>query len=186
MLKVLSRIVKADYEYRNPGVSRKDHQRLMKEINKPSHSQKLDELNKEIESHRSSLNYYKERSASANTSDERKTYEKKAKFHKQQLEKKLKERDALKVTSKLVRLMAGDKKEELNKELGIDTFIKQADSIEKQSDFLTYHQIQRIGNPLSQKMKMEMQKLQKLGDKESVDYLKQLLNSFVQKKWINS
>lgn len=35
-------------------------------------------------------------------------------------------------------------------------------------------------------MKMEMQKLQKLGDKESVDYLKQLLNSFVQKKWINS
>lgn len=86
MLKVLSRIVKADYEYRNPGVSRKDHQRLMKEINKPSHSQKLDELNKEIESHRSSLNYYEERSASANTSDERKTYEKKAKFHKQQLE----------------------------------------------------------------------------------------------------
>lgn len=186
MLKVLSRITKADYEYKNPGVSRKDHQRLMKELNKSSKSQKLDELNKEIESHRSSLNYYEERSASANTPDERKTYEKKAKFHKQQLEKKLKERDALKVTSKLVRLMAGDKKEELNKELGIDTFIKQADSIEKQSDFLTYHQIQRIGNPLSQKMKMEMQKLQKLGDKESVDYLKQLLNSFVQKKWINS
>lgn len=175
MLKVLSRITKADYEYKNPGVSRKDHQRLMKELNKPSKSQKLEELNKEIESHRSSLNYYEERSASANTPDERKTYE-----------KKLKERDALKVTSKLVRLMAGDKKEELNKELGIDTFIKQADSIEKQSDFLTYHQIQRIGNPLSQKMKMEMQKLQKLGDKESVDYLKQLLNSFVQKKWINS
>lgn len=98
---------------------------------------------------------------------------------------KLKERDALKVTSKLVRLMAGDKKEELNKELGINNFIKQADSIEKQSDFLTYHQIQRIGNPLSQKMKMEMQKLQKLGDKESVGYLKQLLNSFVQKKWIS-
>lgn len=185
MLKVLSRIVKADYEYRNPGVSRKDQQRLMKEINKPSHSQKLEELNKEIESHRSSLNYYEERSASANTSDERKTYEKKAKFHKQQLEKKLKEREALKVTSKLVRLMAGDKKEELNKGLGINNFIKQADSIEKQSDFLTYHQIQRIGNPLSQKMKMEMQKLQKLGDKESVDYLEQLLNSFVQKKWIS-
>lgn len=111
-------------------MSRKDHQRLMKELNKPSKSQKLEELNKEIESHRSSLNYYEERSASANTSDERKTYEKKAKFHKQQLEKKLKEREALKVTSKLVRLMAGDKKEELNKELGINNFIKQADSIE--------------------------------------------------------
>lgn len=207
MLKVLSRIIDADFDakdefgdinpYPRADTKSESYKNLMKFLKERKLEQKLkqepkqedsklDEIEREIANLRSSINYNKEKSASAYDSDQRSVYEKRLKADRKKLEEKLKERDSMKkVTSKLKCLLASNKEDDLNKKLGINNFIKQADSIEKQSDFLTYHQIQRIGNPLSQKMKMEMQKLQKLGDKESVDYLKQLLKTFVDKKWIS-
>lgn len=74
--------------------------------------------------------------------------------------------------------------QELDKRMGIDKFLHQADAIESQSDFLTYNQIKRICKPLAQKLLKEADKLKADNQELLANYLIKKVEEFRKKNFL--
>lgn len=74
--------------------------------------------------------------------------------------------------------------EKLDKE--IKDFVKRAETIEWQSDLMTYKQIQRLGNPLADKIEKKIESLDEEDPKDVKlrDYLAKILENFKKKNYV--